>query len=412
MGRVRKPVIDNPVYSEIIITLCYEERYVSDLLEEMNTNVFFDEETGKIKQKTQPVLREQLMYLYENGYVDRIDEKKEGESFEKNKIFFKVKWDKIVEDFIDYIISYIGEDNLKDKESLDYIFNEVLKDKNKYINNSFLQDILRLMLDEFRAIDYNGVISKIFKYAIESNVFERIRDETIKNFKLDYLYDDDILFYEKLEEKIGKKKSRAFKVFDRFVTLMPSNKLLEFFEELQVPIAFNLLKEYYGEDKAQENFSESCDEAINALEETRYKRTVAEEDKSINKREVQKLIDDMEKIRKEELSEPNKYFKTKEAPKKIYDILVHIKKRFHFINWTDKYYLAYSRLRHMKKNLDDIEKALTGKGGRLGCFDSFGANFCSWMLDLASFYDIELDNKKRKEIEECFLKYRCHKVKE
>lgn len=412
MGKVRKPVIDNHIYSEIILAMGDEERYVSELLEEMYNEWELYDDNGEGRSKTQPVLREQLMYLYEKGYVNRIDEKKEGESFEKNKIFFKVKWDKIVEDFIDYIISYIGEDNLKDKESLDYIFNEVLKDKDKYIHNSFLQDTLRLILDEFRAIDYNGVISKIFKYAIESNVFERIRDETISNFKLGYLYDDDILFYEKLEEKIGKKKSKSFKIFDRFVTLMPSNKLLEFFEELHVPIAFHILREYCGEEKAQENFSESCDEAVSALEETRSKRTAAEEDKSIKKKDVEKLIDKMEKIRQEELSEPNKYFKTKEAPKKIYDILVHIKKKFHFINWTDKYYLAYSRLRHMKRNLDDIEKALKGKGGRLGCFDSFGANFCSWMLDLANFYNIELDKKKRSEIHKCFLKYRLHKVKE
>lgn len=105
MAKTRKPVIDNPVYSEIILRLRDEEVYVSKFCEEfVNDNFIF---TGKGDErrshKPQSLLSRQMDYLEKQGYlISRSEE--QGKRFENNKRLFRVNFERIIDDYIDFLI--------------------------------------------------------------------------------------------------------------------------------------------------------------------------------------------------------------------------------------------------------------------------------------------------------------------
>lgn len=403
MGKVRKRVIDNPVYSEIILAMADEPTYVSKLLERI-------ELSPSPRQKTQPVLREQLLYLKKIGYVKNAEEFEISGSLTKNKIYFKVSWEKVVEDFINYVLEYSREQNKKRRDTIIADHKNLLKDIEKYKKNKLIQDVLRSILDIMYGDNFTGTLSEIYNKVVELELMKKSRDAFITELGLFAIYRDRILFYKKLSNEIGNDLTKSFRIFDEFVDKFPSSYTKPLFEQLEEIVCHDLVKKYQGDEKAREYFKKDVAEMEMMQKQKPFLTTIAKEDKSIKIDEVKGLINKMEKIRQEELSDPKRYFKSKDTPKRIYDILVHIKMKYYFIRFTDEYYGAYATLQGLKDTLNKINRHMKNNG-LLYPFDLFGAVFCMWMLNISAFYGIRLGEKKKKEIMRCYLKYRHHEIK-
>jgi hypothetical protein len=109
--QVKKRVIESKIYSELLLTMCQPSKknyYVSEIVE-----ILRPDPMSKDKAKTQPIIRKQIIYLYEQGFLGTTEK---GKNFDKNKKFFFIKWEKVVETFINYLLSL----KVHNIESLNY----------------------------------------------------------------------------------------------------------------------------------------------------------------------------------------------------------------------------------------------------------------------------------------------------
>ena len=107
--RNRIPIPKNPLFCDLIFLMGDKRMYASEFVGrfEERAIAFNFGSLHKKKTKTQASFREQLLVLYDKGYLNMLVEQKKGLKFDKNKKMFYVRWNKIVEDFIDTTINYL-----------------------------------------------------------------------------------------------------------------------------------------------------------------------------------------------------------------------------------------------------------------------------------------------------------------
>lgn len=228
-----KYVLSNPVYSEIIVFLGKQKMSVSGLVEYYKQGVMLGED---IKIKSQPVLREQLYNLKERGYVGLLTKDKEGKKFDKNRKLFYVRWEKIVEEFIKYVLSYSEREVYAVYVNSDY--KSLEKNKEKFIKNWYIQESFKSFISDIRNTSFKGVITDLFndyiEYDIGRGMFEwfirklGLKDEKAKGRgKKGYSR-----FINKiLAKKIGKEKAKEFETFEDFVIAIPTSVKIEQYTE-------------------------------------------------------------------------------------------------------------------------------------------------------------------------------------
>lgn len=181
--KTRKPILENPVYSNIIYNINYSKIYISEL-------------SKKINDKNISALRKQLNYLLKNKYV-RLEEynSKTGKKYKDNKKYYVLNWNTLRKSFYDCFINLIIENTTKIKtkkeaqNSLlkleqDLNFGDPVLDRSEIFYNPILRDYLSYLFKEVVTYFSNHEIptlKELFEEIIKNNTLEDItQDEYIK----------------------------------------------------------------------------------------------------------------------------------------------------------------------------------------------------------------------------------------
>jgi hypothetical protein len=142
MAKVRKPVIENRVYSEIILRLGTHTYYVNEFIKQFALDLAFDDDIDDIKEqeytKERSVLARQMNFLAEEGYLNTITEQEEGKKFKHNLKKYYVNFDKLLDDFFSYYINYlkdkfpITKEDIKKYDTIQDLISKLPEDKEVY----------------------------------------------------------------------------------------------------------------------------------------------------------------------------------------------------------------------------------------------------------------------------------------
>lgn len=173
--RERKPVIDNPVYSEILIKINTEKVYTSDFIK-------------KFKNKERSVLARQLQVLKDMGYLILEDVKeirdKQEIKFKGNLKYYKIDWKKLLLDFYKVLVIFAKEKKEENEER----YNE---DKESIVKKSFDEKYEKLKTRKFKRQlinspvfhDYIGFLLKELNENYDKDV--RLKNITLRNVFLE-----------------------------------------------------------------------------------------------------------------------------------------------------------------------------------------------------------------------------------
>lgn len=139
--RERENIIDNPVYSEILIKINKDKVYASELIK-------------KFKNKERSVLTRQLNILEKKGYLKRVDI---SQKIKGNIKYYIINKERIVKDFYNILVQFAYEKKKVFDEGYSTPIKNIKEWRSKYIlkhNNEF-----------FIAVDkqYNSILNKKFK---------------------------------------------------------------------------------------------------------------------------------------------------------------------------------------------------------------------------------------------------------
>ena len=163
--RIRIPVIGNKVYSEILLRMNFRKLYLNELVEEF------------MPPKTQSVLSRQLKVLREEGYVI----KHEG-TYVRNKIYYSVNWNKIIDDFLDYASEKILSESDYDKEQLNELKNNSFRERcrgNFYVKEMFAYAFERISKSSTDVSELG--IAEIFDYILLDDWLHLLSDDSDKS---------------------------------------------------------------------------------------------------------------------------------------------------------------------------------------------------------------------------------------
>jgi len=187
MANVRKPIIENTVYCEIMFRLGVYKYYVSQFVDHFRD----DWDMTSKPHKEQSVLQRQMEFLREEGYLMTTQTNEEGKKTDKNKKLFFISFGKIIEVFMEYSITrlkgMLDNKELKEYEYKDRIkalidnaFRKQAKDNIliKYLFSAFMEQIrqsnfdkrritLKNMFDSFLSTGY-------FEDKIKFAIFEKV----------------------------------------------------------------------------------------------------------------------------------------------------------------------------------------------------------------------------------------------
>lgn len=355
---VRKPIIENPVYCDILIMLSHKRQSVTGLLElfGFGTKDFtLKKKDGEIEieakknakfkpNKSQPALREQLLELKKQGYVELIDKDEHGKNFPNNQKFFAVKWDKIAEQFINFVVRYYKEighkypNNKQFKEFENARIKEIETKKADYKNNFFLKKTFQYIFDDYyrQGHDWNPLISSIFNDMISYDVLEKTYKRVIKSLGYEELdFKDNAIFLEKLKQDIGKKRFSDFQDYNIFVGLCPSITKQDHYEMVVHWTGSSIARELLGETEYEKR-RRDMDNSKEIIEKAEHEALMmykpyfptTEKEKSISKKEVIEIVNKIEKIRKGKKYDADKLYKDTD---KIRKLALEVHKKFYFV---------------------------------------------------------------------------------
>jgi hypothetical protein len=215
MVNVRKPIIENPVYCEILFRLGAKKQYVNEFVNHFTKGDDMDGtfEGDNNLTKKQPVLARQMDFLRKEGYLLYTNKNEKGNKLKGNIKLYYVNMDKIIESFLNYYIYFIKENidkgktegnNLK-KISKSYV--ETCK-KNKVIKYLFTHLIeeprhineLNLKVYTLKDLFYMLIISLgNYRDKIRDNMQAEVKEQKGINIVVPFLVDlkDDIKFTRK-----------------------------------------------------------------------------------------------------------------------------------------------------------------------------------------------------------------------
>jgi hypothetical protein len=205
---VKKPVAENVYDSQILITLNTEELTIKQVCDKINSH--------------KPTIRRQIQQDLLKDYLSHKKIDKRG------KTTYTIKWNKIVEDFLDYLKKLS-----KEKEFTKEEYNNLLQKIKPLEKNPYLILILQLMFKEYFKIYIKNKIpltledlfketilslgEKLNPNSIKPTFFMKYKNENSFNDFMDFTYflenyfssqkiDLDDLFYMELEKNQTPKK--------------------------------------------------------------------------------------------------------------------------------------------------------------------------------------------------------------
>jgi len=205
----RKLIIKNPIYSEILFLMGYRKVYSNKFANEfdVNRNLGLGEKEKKSKNaKKQSVLFRQLEVLRKAGFLET-----EKGNFRNNTLYF-IKWEKIIEEFLDYSIIYMGKIKTKDKEQEEELKSNIKKLKSKSfrkkcMENFYIKLIFMRSFWEIRQTfnSSNFLIIDVFEYILQNNIMNEISELTYDKIKNTFLDEFD---EKSLDKALKEKKSK------------------------------------------------------------------------------------------------------------------------------------------------------------------------------------------------------------
>jgi len=260
--RERKPIIDNPVYSEILIKINTEKVYTFDFIK-------------KFKNKERSVLARQLQVLKDMEYLILEDIKevrdKQEIKFKGNLKYYKIDWEKLLLDFYKVLVVFAKEK----KEENEELYNEdkesiVKKDfdekykklktrkfKMQLINSNIFHDYMGFLLKELndnydkdvrlKNITLRNVFLEIFEMGLYISFEEFVNVINMENItKPNLLYDEkDIEKKKDFDNKKIEKYEKEIKfVYDYYFILEGLGLGSKFYEELTYRISEKLEQKY------------------------------------------------------------------------------------------------------------------------------------------------------------------------
>jgi hypothetical protein len=176
--RERKEVLDNSVYSEILIKINNKKVYALDFIKKFN-------------RKERSVLARQLQVLYDTGYLkyEDLKDKEEKKKYKGNLKYYYIDFKKILEDFYKVLIGFLDvrkdfqldlwkKDNIHYKDFLvEYERVKSKRFKNNLISNKIFMDYIGYFFEEVDKI-YEDVrfkditLRKLFLEILEYGLYD------------------------------------------------------------------------------------------------------------------------------------------------------------------------------------------------------------------------------------------------
>lgn len=373
MVQVYKPVLENPVYCEILIKLGNKKTFVSDFSKEFEENGFIE-----YKGKERSVLSRQMEYLADPKNFKRKEETmptymKDGKPFllienpeekkQYNKKIFYINREKLTEAFIEYILDYLERYNPEKEyqiESKEKDIKEFKIKKEEYASNEFIQNFFIELIYSLRRHEDNRVNLKDFFFGLLD--YFMMVDESwneVYSIMLRHLGLADIeakgeaVLNDNIIKMFGKDKLKPFKLFQDFLRLSfyPRKEGSLFYKMRLKDTAIHILRQYLGEektDKIQEkafhqelSIYASSEESIKT--ESIFPR--AEEDKKkIKKSDVEGLVKELKDLRK-------KNYQEEDIKNELIKLLKELKRKFYFLEVPFR--INLDDLNEYKKRRDD-----------------------------------------------------------
>lgn len=246
----KRATLNNPVYAEILYKIADQKIYPTQFVEEFRnvpdeydrTNIIGsniakgfsaplnkDDEknfgmkwNGEKYRKNIPTLYRQLMKLHKKGYLFIDEEGEKGKKHLKNKKYFGIKWEKIVEEFTKRAIKTVEEqiDNEKDpwESSIELLVEmkapEYLEKAKK---NTILQNFFKTLFVEIRqGIYYHRPRKKKENHLILNELFDLIIEQNLLDKFSDHL-DQEIGINKTTRSKTDKKSLISKTIGEEFV---------------------------------------------------------------------------------------------------------------------------------------------------------------------------------------------------
>lgn len=315
---VRKPILENPVYSELLIELNKEKLTATELYKKYYEETELTKNWGlrrKDKKKTRVVIRKQLLILKEKGYVGMNTQREENKKYAKNKKYFYVKYEKIVEEFIKYVLKNTKpkERNLFRLRGYEEGLKELKENVEKYKKNFFIKNFFSELFFYLRRVTEHNeiIINDVFDNILSHNIIDKARKNLMKEFNYEesYYRDPEIwhsrLKYENIPEDIEKEfDTKDFtQEFDTFWEF--SYNIPEMTNELKYnteAIIYSIRKSVLGEEEAdrRRRKREDIEADRRKIEEIDHRIAIPiyEIDESISIEEAKKDLKKIEEIKK------------------------------------------------------------------------------------------------------------------
>lgn len=331
MANVRKPIIENPVYGEIIINLSHKPTHVRDL-----QNLFVDDIFDKKPTKSTPVLSKQLVELEKQGYVEQVERSDSGKNFPFNRKPYRIIWEKIIDDFLLAINDYVEFPEIKD---LIEERKKTFKEKRElFKNNYFVRKTFYYIFDDFyRTRNTKETLISIFRDSIYLNLFRKINTKFLESIGYDELeFRDYDIFLEKFEKRFGIEKKTEYIIYRDFIDFIPESIKAEQYDSIREFVGNQLGRDVIGENE----FSKIQSIRLKQLEQEEemklhYKPYFPiSKDDLVSKEEAMKDLIQIEKIRKK--GEQNNR-------KALVETITELKKKYFYVH-TGFYWEKINRL--------------------------------------------------------------------
>ena len=163
----------------------------------------------------------------------------------KNVRLFYIKWERIVEAFIDYCIEYFEcgkgkhlTEYFEELSGIDRQYKEEVKKKlknkeyrNRLTNNIFLKSFFRAVISKTRPSEIPKTLAEVFENILKENRLKEIHDEIF--YDKDYFnlgeVRSDYIFENLLKREIGEEKCKDYKFFKDFITLIEIDDSYKYF---------------------------------------------------------------------------------------------------------------------------------------------------------------------------------------
>lgn len=188
MVNVRKDIIENKVYCEIIFRLGTHSHHANSFVEQFTDDLVSLKLKEASPHKTQPVLARQMAFLHEQGWLNILTEE-DGKKLLKNMKKYSVNFDKIISEFIDYTEQYFYSyraELVSKKNEEDSLFEGRIKElksekfREQSCKNVFVQYFFRRLIEEPRHLNLRLrelTMKELFDLILRTGMFQYLEQD-------------------------------------------------------------------------------------------------------------------------------------------------------------------------------------------------------------------------------------------